>query len=105
MQKGRGRVSKGARPGKRANKETRGEESTVRNGERKEIGFLKKKKREKRWKNGQEFATTNGVLVVSNNREERGGRVASVEFINVFFEKVARERLLGFLDIAPLCIR
>lgn len=45
MQKGRGRVSKGARPGKRANKETRGEESTVRNGERKEIGFLKKKKK------------------------------------------------------------
>lgn len=47
MQKGRGRVSKGARPGKRANKETRGEESIVRNGERKEIGFLKKKKKKK----------------------------------------------------------
>lgn len=26
--------------------------------------------------------------------------MASVEFINVFFEKVARERLLGFLDIS-----
>lgn len=48
MQKGRGRVSKGARPGKRANKETRGEESIVRNGERKEIGFLKKKKKKGR---------------------------------------------------------